>query len=359
MSVHDVSRRAWFSQVTRPTISLGAGQVGAASVPPARAGGPGQGLTPREELVNVLEHEAEARRVLPAAAFAAVAGSERAVIDRMTLQPRVMIPTTDLDLTCRLFGVAHHAPILVAPIAQQGRFHREGAIATARGASTAGTTLIVSRHAGPPLEAVVAATKQPPWFQLFDSDTDAVASASAAVAAGCRVVVVTAGLSMTPAGVATRAAIDWSAIARVARAIDVPVVVKGIRTPADADAAIAQGAEAIICSDYPVAAGAAPGSTGRQGLLGLSAVVDRVRGRVPVLADGDFRRGTDILKALALGGTAVVVGRPVMWGLAAYGAEGVQGVLEMLQTELARYMAMSGRINLAAIDRALVRIHTR
>jgi len=82
-----------------------------------------------------------------------------------------------------------------------------------------------------------------------------------------------------------------------------------------------------------------------------------VAGRAPVLVDGSFRRGTDILKALAFGARAVLVGRPVMWGLAAYGADGVQGVLEMLQTELARYMAMCGKSNLAMLDRTLLRVH--
>jgi len=91
--------------------------------------------------------------------------------------------------------------------------------------------------------------------------------------------------------------------------------------------------------------------------LNLAAIVDAVGGTVPVLVDGSFRRGTDIFKALAFGAKAVLVGRPVMWGLAAYGAEGVQSVVEMLQTELARYMAMCGRVNLAMLDRSALQVH--
>jgi isopentenyl diphosphate isomerase/L-lactate dehydrogenase-like FMN-dependent dehydrogenase len=91
----------------------------------------------------------------------------------------------------------------------------------------------------------------------------------------------------------------------------------------------------------------------------LPAIVDAVGGKVPVLVDGSFRRGTDVLKALALGARAVMVGRPPMWGLAAYGADGVQTVLEMLQSELARSMGLSGKPNIKAIDRSLVKIHLR
>ena len=95
-----------------------------------------------------------------------------------------------------------------------------------------------------------------------------------------------------------------------------------------------------------------------RGLFSLvPAIVDAVAGKVPVLVDGSFRRGTDILKALAFGAQAVVVGRPVMWGLAAYGADGVQGVIEMLQTELARYMAMCGRSNVRMLGRDMLRVH--
>ena len=114
--------------------------------------------------------------------------------------------------------------------------------------------------------------------------------------------------------------------------------------------AIARGAQGVVVSNYgglahrgepPLSSACPPSST-------------RVAGKVPVFIDGSFRRGTDIVKALALGATAVLVGRPVMWGLAAYGSDGVQGVVEMLQTELARYMAMSRQPDLEALDRTLL-----
>jgi 4-hydroxymandelate oxidase len=109
----------------------------------------------------------------------------------------------------------------------------------------------------------------------------------------------------------------------------------------------------VVVSNYR--GGNAAALTGT--LLLVAPVVQAVGDQIPVLVDGSFRRGTDILKALAFGAKGVLIGRPVIWGLAAYGADGVQGVVEMLQTELARYMCMCGRPSLAAVDPSLVRVH--
>jgi 4-hydroxymandelate oxidase len=133
----------------------------------------------------------------------------------------------------------------------------------------------------------------------------------------------------------------------------VPVLVKGVTTVDAAKAALQQNVQGIIVSND----GGLAAPRGDALVLQLSAIVDAVAGKVPVLVDGSFRRGTDILKALALGAQAVAVGRPVMWGLAAYGAEGVQGVIEMLQTELARYVAMCGKSNVKMLGRDVVHVH--
>ena len=137
---------------------------------------------------------------------------------------------------------------------------------------------------------------------------------------------------------------DWSAVDALKRGLNVPMMVKGITTPEAAQLALQHGVDAIIVSNYDGLAGAATGSV----VLTLPAIVDTVGGKVPVLVDGSFRRGTDILEALAFGARGVLVARPAMWGLAAYGADGVRGIVEMLQTELARYMAMCGRPHLKA-----------
>ena len=129
-------------------------------------------------------------------------------------------------------------------------------------------------------------------------------------------------------------------------------MVKGITTPADATMALQHGAQAIIVSNYGgvLTAKDAP-------ILDLPKIVDAVAGKAPVLVDGSFRRGTDVIKALAFGAQGVIVARPAMWGLAAYGADGVQAVVEMLQTELGRYMGMCGKSNLKMLDRTLLKVH--
>src|SRR6201999_728376 len=145
----------------------------------------------------------------------------------------------------------------------------------------------------------------------------------------------------------------WAAADTVVKGTSLPVIVKGITRPEDAKEAVARGARGVVVSNWRGGNAAALKGT----LLLVAPVVQAVGDSMPVLVDGSFRRGTDILKALALGAKGVLIGRPVMWGLAAYGADGVQGVVEMLQTELARYMGMCGRPTLAAVDSSLVRVH--
>jgi 4-hydroxymandelate oxidase len=149
------------------------------------------------------------------------------------------------------------------------------------------------------------------------------------------------------------ARVDWSAVGALVSASRIPVIVKGVATAADAKAALDQNAKGIIVSNY---GGVATRSSGTL-ILQLPVIVDAVAGRAPVLADGGFRRGTDILKALAFGAQAVVVSRPIVWGLAAYGADGVRGVVEMLQTELARFMAMCGKSRVDMLKRDVLRVH--
>ncbi len=306
-------------------------------------------LAPRTDLVNVLEFEEQAKRALDAAAFARIAGGDRSGFDRMTLQPRVMVPTRGLDLGLTLFGHAHHSPIIVGPL---------DSVADAdllRGASAANATLIAAGAAA--TRAEIRALKTPVWCQVFASDTAAMDGIKRAADAGCRAACVTVGAEQTSGGVrrVTVAASQWRTIEAAAKTATVPVIAKGITSPATARQALQHGAAGVVFSNY----GGLLGSADRASILDLAAVVDAVDGKVPVLTDGGFRRGTDVLKALALGASAVLVARPVAWGLSAYGAEGAQSVIEILQTELARYMAMSCKPNLQALDRGMVKIHAR
>lgn len=338
-----------------------AGMVGAAMPASAQAASqlrepaPPPILVPRADLVNVLEYESQARLVLGPAKASPILGSDRTVTDRITLRPRMNIPTRDLDLTSTLFGDQHFAPIIVGPIADQKRFHPEGEVATARGASAAKAAMVVSSDASVPLAAIAQAAATPLWLQVYAKSPkvkDLLAEASAAKAKAV-IVTVNAGTSAGGPAAPSSARIDWAAIDAVVKSTSLPVIVKGVTRPEDAKEAAARGAKGIVVSNYR--GGDVAGLTGP--LLLVAPVVQAVGDRIPVLVDGSFRRGTDILKALGFGAKGVLIGRPVMWGLAAYGAEGVQGVVEMLQTELARYMCMCGRPSLAAADPSVLRVH--
>jgi 4-hydroxymandelate oxidase len=303
---------------------------------------------PRGDLVDVLEYETQARLALGPVKVAPILGSDRTITDRITLRPRMNIPTRDLDLTSTLFGDAHFTPIIVGPIADQKRFHPEGEVAMARGASAAKAAMVISSDSSVPLATIAQAVTTPLYLQVYAKSPKVKDVLAEADAAKAKAVFVTVNASASAS-----AGIDWAAVDAVVKGTSLPVIVKGITRAEDAKEAVAHGAKGVVVSNYRGGNEAAlPGT-----LLLVSPVVQAVGASVPVLVDGSFRRGTDILKALAFGAKGVLIGRPVMWGLAAYGADGVQGVVEMLQTELARYMCMCGRPSLAAVDAGLVRVH--
>jgi 4-hydroxymandelate oxidase len=313
-------------------------------------------LAPREQLVNVLEYEEQAKANLAADLYALIAGSDRTAFDRITLRPRMLQPTLDLNLGVTLFGDPLFAPVLVGPIANQRQFHRDGELATVAGASAAKAVMVISSRSSVPVGELLAKAESPIWYQVFADDPMAKTLARDAAKAGCRAICVTVGVALAGKGarsVAKDAKVDWAGVAAIARDSGVPVLVKGVTTPDAARIALTHGVQGVIVSHYRGLSASDNGAA----VLALPAIVDAVGGQVPVLADGSFRRGTDVLKALALGARAVLVGRPVMWGLAAYGADGVRGVIEMLQTELARYMAMCGQSKLQMLDRSILRIH--
>jgi 4-hydroxymandelate oxidase len=338
--------------------AVSAGMVGAAmpalGATPLHMPVPPPVEVPQGDLVDVLEYEAQARHVLGAAKLAPISGSDRTVTDRITLRPRMNIPTRDLDLTSTLLDDQHFTPIIVGPIADQKRFHPEGEVAMARGVSAAKAAMVVSSDSSVPLAAIAQAATTPLYLQVYAGSPkvkDVLAEASAAKAKAV-FVTVNAGTSANGPAAPASAKIDWAAVDAVIKGTSLPVIVKGITSPQDAKEAAAHGAKGVVVSNYRGGNEAAHGT-----LLLIAPVVQAVGGQIPVFADGSFRRGTDIIKALGFGAKGVLIGRPVMWGLAAYGAEGAQGVVEMLQTELARYMCMCGRPTLAAVDSSLLRVH--
>ena len=338
--------------------AVSAGMVGAAmpalGAAPLVEPIPPPAVVPRSDLVDVLQYEPQAHTVLGAAAkVAPILGSDRTVTDRITLRPRMNIPTRDMDLTSSLFGDQHFAPIIIGPIADQKRFHPDGELATARGASAAKAAMVISSDSSQPLSAIAQAATTPLWLQVYAGSPKVKDLLAEAGAAKVKAVIVTVNAGASANGPPAPEHIDWAAVDAVIKATSLPVIVKGITRAEDARQAVAHGAKGVVVSNYHGGnAAALPGT-----LLLIAPVVQAVGGQVPVLVDGSFRRGTDIIKALGFGAKGVLIGRPVMWGLAAYGADGVQGVVEMLQTELARYMGMCGRPTLAAINSSLVRVH--
>lgn len=288
-----------------------------------------QRIAPVDELANTFEMEEMARRKLSPDLFRQIAGSERDAIDRITLRPRMMVNTLEMDLSVELFGQRHFTPILAGPMALQGRFHPEAESATLEGAAQAKAAVILAAKTTQP----VGKLKPPYWLQVDPAKRPA-----------------------TDAGVfVVTAPFDWKAVDELRKATKTPLLVKGIMSAGDAKMAIQHGANGIVVSNYRAG--------GTQGLASpievLPAIATEVNRRVPILIDGSFRRGSDILKALALGANAVLIGRPILWGLAAYGARGVHQVIDQLQAEFARDMAMCGVLKCNQLTPGHVRIHRR
>jgi 4-hydroxymandelate oxidase len=319
------------------------------------AGEPPGRIPPVQELVNAAEFEAIAGRKLDKLAFAEIAGSERGAFDRITFRPRLMIDTRQMDLTTELFGQSLFTPVLIGPLSRQKRFHPEGELAMARGASAAKAVMVVADRSSYPIDQIAAQAKTPLWYQVYEEpDISQVRTrVERAVGAGCKALCVTVG-SETPRSPLT-VGVDWSAIDRLRKGIAVPVVLKGVMSPDEARKAVASGVQGIVVSNY--AARSIPGVASPIEML--PSIADAVGGKVPILIDGSFRLGSDVMKALALGARAVLLGRPALWGLAAYGAEGVQNVVELIQSGLARDMAMCGQANVKSLDRTVVKIHRR
>jgi 4-hydroxymandelate oxidase len=217
--------------------------------------------------------------------------------------------------------------------------------------------MVVAGRSSYPIEQVAEQAKTPLWYQVhLDEDpTEVRTRVERAISAGCKAICVTAGMEESATGAPLRAGIDWRALDQLRKATKVPVVLKGVMSPDEARKALLVGVQGLIVSNYAVRT--IPGVASPIDVL--PAVVDAVGGKAAILMDGSIRRGSDVLKALALGAQAVLLARPAVWGLAAYGAVGVQNVVELIQTEFARDMVMCGRVNIEAIDRSVVRIHRR
>jgi 4-hydroxymandelate oxidase len=327
-----------------------------------------------------------------------VAANRRA-FGRVTLRPRVLVDVSHCDTGTELLGARLSTPVGVAPTAYHRLVHPEGETATARGAGAAGALYVVSIYASRTLEDIAAEATAPLWIQLYWLRRREVLAGLIARAAdaGCRAVVLTVdaprlgrrhrdarngfalgsgirAVNLDPAVTATahctgagRSAlavhaaeavdpsVTWSDLAWLRERSDLPLVLKGILTAQDAALAIEHGVDAIVVSNH----GGRQLDGGTAGLDALAEVTAAVGDACPVLLDGGVRGGTDTFAALALGARAVLLGRPVLWGLAADGAAGVAGVLDLATEELAHTMALTGRPDLASIDRSAAVLRER
>jgi 4-hydroxymandelate oxidase len=352
------------------------------------------------DALDVFDFEPVARKNIPPAHWGYLASgvdgedtlrANREAYSRYQLRTRRFVDVSTIDMSLELFGTRFASPIILCPIGAQRAFYPEGEIAAARAAKARGHLLMLSTVTSTGVEDVIAARGGPVWYQLyttssFDITTKLVRRAEAA---GCPAVAVTvdlpAGRNLETAPRFARAdtrtctachapggsplftrpmfsqldttglAIDaptltWDFIKRLKDVTKMKVLIKGLETAQDAGLAVANGADGVIVSNH----GGRATETGRGTLECLPEVVKAVRGRIPVIVDGGVRRGTDALKALALGATAVGIGRPYVWGLGAYGQTGVDRVLELLNNELRLAMIGVGARNLREITGASV-----
>lgn len=305
------------------------------------------------------------------------AGDERTLVenrrafDRWVLRPRVLRAAASPDASTTLLGATIAMPILVAPWAFQRRAHPAGERALVRATGRAGTVAVISSTAADDLEGVAGEAAGPLWWQLYlftdrgrsadllrrvtDAGYGAVCWTVDLPVLGLRHRDTRSGFTVpVPPGdedLMYEQHLTWDHLAFIREhAPGVPVVVKGLLTGEDGALSVEHGADAIVVSNH----GGRQLDSSPAGLDALPEVVEAVDGRVPVLMDGGVRRGTDVLKALALGAAGVLVGRPTIWGLAAEGEDGVLGVLEILRLELENAMALTGCRSIGEIGRDLV-----
>jgi 4-hydroxymandelate oxidase len=344
--------------------------------------------------------EREARHVIGEMAYAYYAGGaedERLLEENVTawahwqLHPKVLAGISAVDLGTTLLGTAVSSPVAIAPTAIQGLAHVDGEVATARGAAARGALMVLSSLATCSLEEVAAgAPGAPRWMQVYilrdRARTVDLAQRAAAHGYGALVLTVdapVAGLRLRElrggvhlphdlalpnlAGDSTESAHEGGFMAVVTREFEpaltpddigwlagltsLPVVVKGVQRADDAVRCVDAGAAALVVSNH----GARQLSDAPPTADILCEVVDAVAGRAEVYVDGGLRRAPDVVKALALGARAVLVGRPSLWALAAGGADGVASLLHWYESELRRTMALCGAATVSQLERSLVR----
>jgi isopentenyl diphosphate isomerase/L-lactate dehydrogenase-like FMN-dependent dehydrogenase len=310
--------------------------------------------------------------------------------ERWKLRPRMLVDVSDASIETTALGARVSMPLLVSPTAFQRMIDPDGECATARAAAAAGTLMTLSTIAtATPAEVAVAAPGAPRWFQLYWFKDEGVTRSlvDQAVESQFQAIVLTidapgtlgrrerdirTGFTVvepipafaaatgrpsgaTPAEVFSliESRLTWRDLEKLRGMSDLPLVVKGVLTREDARLAVDAGVDAVVVSNH----GGRQLDTVLAGIDALPEVVDEVGAETEVFVDGGVRRGTDVVKALALGARAAMIGRPVLWGLAAGGENGVRDVLEMFKREIALAMVLAGCADCASVTRDHVARH--
>ncbi|HEY6270735.1 MAG TPA: alpha-hydroxy acid oxidase [Terriglobales bacterium] len=304
---------------------------------------------------------------------------------RIRLNPRILVDVSEIDMKTEILGETLEWPVLLAPAAFHRLWHRDGERATVAGANQGGVTMVMSTYATESAETLCRAAKRPLWFQVYTrAERDLTRQlVERAENAGCKALVITVDTPVV--GVRNRearadfrlpasfklpnvsagqvrnrpastlslplnGALTWKDVEWICSIAKVPVLLKGVINPEDALRAVNTGAAGIIVSNH----GARNLDTLPSTAAALPRIAEKLQGKLPILVDGGIRRGTDIVKALAMGAKAVLIGRPYLHGLAIAGAAGVARVLEILRYELMAAMALTGRTSIAQIDRSVL-----
>jgi (S)-2-hydroxy-acid oxidase len=362
----------------------------------------GDVITSPEQAFDVMEFEAAAKKALPPAHFGylatgvdddATVRANHEGYSRFQLRSRRLIDVSKLDTSVKIFGTTWDTPITLQPVSALKAFHPEGEVAVGRAAKAKGHLLMVSTVSTSSVEEVTAARGAPIWQQLYPTNVWEITRAiiTRAERAGCPAIVLTVdlqensnretlfksrryddrdctlchgkgfanyvsrkpmfdGLDVSKVSGLHFPGMTWDFVKRLKDTTTKKLLIKGIVTKEDAQLAVAHGVDGLIVSNH----GGRAEETLRPTIECLPEVVEGVQGKISVLVDGGVRRGTDIFKALALGATAVGIGRPYAWGLAAFGQEGVEAVLVILRRELETVMRQVGVRSIAEISRSYV-----
>jgi 4-hydroxymandelate oxidase len=360
-------------------------------------------ITDPARALNVFDFEAAMRKAVSPAHFAYMATgvddevtlrANRLGFEKFQLRPRRLVDISSIDMRTEILGTTYANPIVIAPTASNRAFHRDGEIAVARAARAGNHLQMLSTVATASIEQAIEARGAPVWFQLYPTQRWEVGAAMAkrAERAGSPVIVLTTdtqarqnwetlvrarridtsncgnchglgfpdfvarkpmfdGLDLAGVNSSIATNMTWDLVKRLRDAVGCKLVLKGILAHEDASLAVKAGVDGIVVSNH----GGRVEDSGRSTIDALPEILDAVGGRLPVLIDSGFRRGTDIVKALALGARAVCVGRPYLWGLGAFGQPGVERVLEILRTETRAAMQQLGAPSIRDLTPAMVR----